>query len=123
MFKSIQNSGEIIRIGHVSIISASTGTEGRTPYRKLEKKLKTAFATGAKTTFSILDKNVGEFMCAKIYKMAKGPKSDWFVEYIILTTPYNNKCYTLPCYRWFTDDSPILIFREGIGMLNQFDTT
>ena len=77
--------------------------------------MKSDFAIGAKTTFSLFDKSVGEFMCAKLYKMAKGIKSDWFVDYIILTTPYNNKCYTLPCYRWLTDDNAIITLREGTG--------
>jgi hypothetical protein len=51
--------------------------------------------------------------------MAKGVKSDWLLEYIILTTPYNNKCYTLPCYRWFTDDNTIMTLREGNGKPRQ----
>lgn len=34
---------------------------------------------------------------------------------MVISTPYNNKCHTLPCYRWFTDKIPIIILRDGAG--------
>ena len=48
------------------------GVNGRTPYRKLERKLKSDFSAGAKPTFSVFDKAVGEFLCAKVYKVRRG---------------------------------------------------
>ena len=95
-----------------------TGRDGRTPFRKLERKTAKDFDVGAKSTFRIIDKPVGPFICAKVYKEKRGQKTDWYLENIILTTAYNNKCYTLPCYRWFTDDTSIIPLRDGTGKEN-----
>lgn len=97
---------------YISII----GKDGRTPFRKLDRKTTKDFDVGAKSTFRILDKPVGPFVCAKIYKEKRGVKTDWYLDYIILTSPYNNKCYTLPCYRWFTDETSIIPLRDGTAM-------
>ncbi len=34
-----------------------------------------------------------------------------------MSTPYNNRCHTLPCYRWFTDETPLLVLRDGRALL------
>ena len=45
----------------------------------------------------------------------KGVKSEWFLDFVIFTTPYNNRCYKLPVNRWLTDNTPALALRSAKG--------
>ena len=44
------------------------GTAGRTSYLKLQRKTRNDFAEHAQATFCVIDKNVGDFVCLKLYK-------------------------------------------------------
>ena len=47
-----------------------TGTEGSTAYRKLYNPYKNIFEKSDKDTFVVVDKPVGEFLCAKVGNIA-----------------------------------------------------
>jgi len=81
---------------------------------KLAKVQKTSLGRGDKTTFVVRDRPVGLLRYVQLYNDGKTTDSQWFVAYIVLSTPYNNKCYTLPCYRWLKGRS-LLSLRDGTG--------
>jgi len=91
------------------------GTTGRTPYMKLHKALKTSLTSpNDRTTFLLRQRPVGLVRYVQLYNAGKTTADNWFVSHIVLSTPYNNKCYTLPCYRWLIN-STILTLRDGTG--------
>ncbi len=47
------------------------GTEGTTAYRKLHNPYKNQFERNEKDTYVIVDKPVGEFLCAKVLQCAR----------------------------------------------------
>ena len=57
----------------------------------------------------------------QIYKDNKGSNADWFLEYIVLATPYNGRCHTLPCYAWFSGKNTLVSLKDGKGTLIEFD--
>jgi len=90
------------------------GTTGRTPYMKLNKRLKTDLSRNDKTTFVLRERPVGLVRYVQLYNAGKTSADNWFVSYMVLSTPYNNKSYTLPCYRWLINRS-VLSLRDGTG--------
>jgi len=90
------------------------GTTGRTPYMKLNKRLKTDLSRNDKTTFVLQERPVGLVRYVQLYNGGKTSADNWFVSYMVLSTPYNNKSYTLPCYRWLINRS-VLSLRDGTG--------
>lgn len=97
------------------VILYIVGTTGRTAYQRLEPRYKTDFERAGKATFLILDRPVGYLRYMKFFKEKHATPSDWYLDYVILSTPYNNKSYTLPVYRWFTDEVSLLTVRDGPG--------
>ena len=67
-----------------------------------------------KTTFVLREHPVGLLRYVQLYNEGKTSEYNWFISYIVLSTPYNNKCYTLPCYRWLFNRS-VLSLRDGTG--------
>lgn len=53
----------------------------------------------------------------QIYKDNRGAGADWFCEYIVLAMPYNGRCYTLPCYQWFSGKKTVVSLKDGKGGL------
>jgi len=90
------------------------GTTGRTPYMKLKKALKTDLTRDDRTTFVLRERPVGLLRYIQMYNAGKTAEANWFLSYVVLSTPYNNKCYTLPCHRWLTNRS-VLSLRDGTG--------
>jgi len=81
---------------------------------KLPKALKTSLSRNDKTTFVLRERPVGFLRYVQLYNDGKTPDAGWYVRYVVLSTPYNHKCYTLPCYRWIAGRS-LLSLRDGTG--------
>jgi len=81
---------------------------------KLPKSQKMSLNRNDKTTFVLRERPVGLLRYVQLYNDGKTAESNWFASYLVLSTPYNNKCYTLPCYRWLTSRS-LLSLRDGTG--------
>ena len=81
---------------------------------KLQKVQKTSLSRGDKTTFVVRDRPVGTVRYVQLYNDGKTADSHWFIANIVLSTPYNSKCYMLPCYRWLKGRS-LLSLRDGTG--------
>ena len=100
-------------------VGCVAGTAGRTPYLKLRRPVKSSLGRGDRTTFVLRERPVGVLRYVQLYNDGGKPgaaaaDADWFVSYIVLSTPYNNHCYTLPCYRWLAGRS-LLSLRDGTG--------
>ena len=84
---------------------------------KLRRPVKSSLGRGDRTTFVLRERPVGVLRYVQLYNDGGKPgaaDADWFVSYIVLSTPYNNHCYTLPCYRWLAGRS-LLSLRDGTG--------
>ena len=84
---------------------------------KLRRSVKSSLGRGDRTTFVLRERPVGVLRYVQLYNDGGKPgaaAADWFVSYIVLSTPYNNHCYTLPCYRWLAGRS-LLSLRDGTG--------
>jgi len=92
------------------------GTTGRTPYMKLNKIATTDLSRNDKKTFVLRERPVGLLLYIQLYNEGKTVDTNWFISYIVLSTPYNNKCYTLPCHRWLINRS-VMSLRDGTGEL------
>jgi len=90
------------------------GTMDRTPYMKLNKVSNMDLSRNNKKTFVLRERPVGLLRYVQLYNEGKTPESNWFISYLVLSTPYNNKCYTLPCYRWLFNRT-VLSLRDGTG--------
>ena len=82
---------------------------------KLSKASKTDLSRDDRTTFVLREHPVGLLRYVQLYNDGKTADSNWFISHIVLSTPYNNKCYTLPCYRWLINRS-VLSLRDGTGL-------
>ena len=98
---------------YCDVIVCPPGTQSRTAFLRLPPVTKADFGRGVRSTYTLRDKYVGDLLCVKVYKEIKGAKSDWYLDYIIVSTTYNKTCSTLPCGHWFTDQSPLHILRDG----------
>jgi len=83
---------------------------------KLSKTSSADLSRNKKTTFVLKERPVGLLRYVQLYNEGKTAETNWFISYIVLSTPYNNKCYTLPCCRWLFNRS-ILSLRDGTGEL------
>jgi len=81
---------------------------------KLSKTSKTDLSRSDKKTFVLRERPIGLLRYVQLYNEGKTAENNWFVTHVVLSTPYNNKCYTLPCHRWLVNRS-VLSLRDGAG--------
>ena len=83
---------------------------------KLNKTTKSDMTRNDKTTFVLRERPVGLLRYVQLYNEGKVSDTNWFISYVVLSTPYNNKCYTLPCDRWLLNRT-VMSLRDGAGAL------
>jgi hypothetical protein len=67
---------------------------------KVNRQTKTDLERGMRKTFSFLERPIGWLRYVQVYNegVAQSDAASWFLAYVIVSTPYNGRCYTLPCY-------------------------
>jgi hypothetical protein len=83
---------------------------------KLDRQSKSDLDRGIRKTFVFTERPIGLLRYVQVYNegVAHSDKSSWFLAYAIVSTPYNGRCFTLPCYRWIVGRS-VVTLRDGIG--------
>jgi len=81
---------------------------------KLNRASATDLSRDDRTTFMLRERPVGLLRYVQLYNEGRTPEANWFISHLVLSTPYNNKCYTLPCHRWLVNRS-VLSLRDGTG--------
>jgi hypothetical protein len=104
-------TGDRLNAGTTSNIFISiVGTKGRTPYMQLNSNTKTDLERDKRKTFILQERPVGPLRYVQVYNEGGSSTNDshhpdiagWYLSYAVVSTPYNGRCYTLPCYRWIT---------------------
>ena len=88
---------------------------------KLNRQLKTDLERGVSKTFIVWERPVGQLQYVQVYNDGIANQQQqqlqvgmWFLAYAIISTPYDGRCYTLPCYRWIANRQMVAL-RDGVG--------